>query len=77
MRLPAHPRRRLLRDPRVSDAHYKSCMERMLGSAQKLSGLLHGQAVRDCRCAMQSVSAQQPDRHGCVCPAARGALPRI
>ena len=39
-------RRRLLRDPAVSDAHYKSCMERMLGSAQKLSGLLHGHAVR-------------------------------
>ncbi|PRW44463.1 T-cell activation mitochondrial [Chlorella sorokiniana] len=38
--------RRLLRDPSVSDAHYKSCLERMLGSAQKLSGLLHGQAVR-------------------------------
>jgi len=40
------PLRRLLRDPSVPDAQYKSCMERMLASAQKLSGLLHGQAVR-------------------------------
>ena len=54
-RWPAHPPAprlptllcsRLLRDPALTDARYKSCLERMLGSAQKLSGLLHGQAVR-------------------------------
>lgn len=50
-------RRRLLRHPAVSDARFKSCLERMLGSAQKLSGLLHGQAVR-----VAEVNGLSPDR---------------
>lgn len=52
-----HACRRLLRDPAISDARFKSCLERMLGSAQKLSGLLHGQSVR-----VAEVNGLSPDR---------------
>lgn len=63
--LSSGPRRRLLRDPSVPDAHYKSCMERMLGSAQKLSGLLHGQSVRGCGCFAEKIGTSQLVREGC------------
>ncbi|KAL4428229.1 hypothetical protein ABPG75_002318 [Micractinium tetrahymenae] len=49
--------RRLVRDPAISDARFKSCLDRMLGSAQKLSGLLHGQSVR-----VAEVNGLSPDR---------------
>ena len=41
----------------MTDAQYKSCLDRMLGSAQQLSGLLHGQAVR-----VALVNGLAPDR---------------
>lgn len=41
----------------MDDRRFKSCLERMLAHAQKLSGLLHGQAVR-----VAEINALSPDR---------------
>jgi hypothetical protein len=41
----------------VSDVQYRSCLDRMLAHAQKLSGLLHGTAVR-----VAPINGLSPDR---------------
>lgn len=41
----------------MTDTQYKSCLDRMLASAQKLTGLLHGQAVR-----VAEINGLSPDK---------------
>jgi hypothetical protein len=51
--------RMLLWDSAVGVSEYRSCLNRMLGNAQQLSGLLHGTCVR-----VAEVNAVWADRGG-------------